>query len=123
MFGVHYEADNSRLYVVCAKHLTQTQLLDEFKVFGTAEVKLNCDVNGFSKVLVIYFLHTEYRGFSSFLSSQSFRFLASFFLFLPFRFFFSSSRSPNPPFVFASLLNLLLLNPESTTRSLKSLIS
>lgn len=49
MFGVHYEADNSRLYVVCAKHVTQTQLLDEFKVFGTAEVKLNCDVNGFSK--------------------------------------------------------------------------
>ena len=56
MFGVHYEADNSRLYVVCAKHVTQTQLLDEFKVFGTAEVKLNCDVNGFSKVLVIHFL-------------------------------------------------------------------
>ena len=51
MFGVHYEADNSRLYVVCAKHVTQTQLLDEFKVFGTAEVKLNNDVNGFSKVL------------------------------------------------------------------------
>lgn len=56
VFGVHYEADNSRLYVVCAKHVTQTQLLDEFKVFGTAEVKLNCDVNGFSKVLVIHFL-------------------------------------------------------------------
>ena len=55
VFGVHYEADNSRLYVVCAKHVTQTQLLDEFKVFGTAEVRLNCDVNGFSKVLVIHF--------------------------------------------------------------------
>ncbi|KAJ7357810.1 hypothetical protein OS493_022620 [Desmophyllum pertusum] len=49
VFGVHYEADNSRVYVVCAKHVTQTQLLDEFKVFGTAEVKLNNDVNGFSK--------------------------------------------------------------------------
>lgn len=56
VFGVHYEADNSRLYVVCAKHVTEAQLLDEFKVFGTADVKLNKDVNGFSKVSVIHFL-------------------------------------------------------------------
>lgn len=50
VFGVHYEADNSRLYVVCAKHITESQLLDEFTVFGTAEVKLNSDANGCSKV-------------------------------------------------------------------------
>lgn len=50
VFGVHYEADNSRVYVVCAKHVTEAELHDEFKVFGNAEVKLNTDVNGFSKV-------------------------------------------------------------------------
>ncbi|KAL9952504.1 hypothetical protein ACROYT_G039771 [Oculina patagonica] len=49
VFGVYYEADNSRLYVVCAKTVTEAQLLDEFKVFGTSDVKLNKDVNGFSK--------------------------------------------------------------------------
>ena len=50
VFGIHYETDNSRLYVVCAKHLTEAQLLNEFKVFGTVEVKLITDVNRFSKV-------------------------------------------------------------------------
>ena len=70
MFGIHYEADNSRLYVVCAKHVTQTQLLDEFKVFGTAEVKLNCDVNGFSKVPFVHFYRPISRLFI-FLSSFS----------------------------------------------------
>lgn len=49
VFGVHYETDNSRVYVVCAKHVTEGQLLNEFKAFGTAEVKLVADVNGFSK--------------------------------------------------------------------------
>lgn len=49
VFGIHYETDNSRLYVVCAKHLTEAQLLSEFKVFGTVEVKLITDVNRFSK--------------------------------------------------------------------------
>jgi len=84
VFGVHYESDNSRLYVVCAKHVTQTQLLDEFKVFGTAVVKLNCDVNGFSKVGVICFLQPNLTAFLlSFLHSQSFHFLASFFSSIP----------------------------------------
>lgn len=49
VFGVHYEADNSRLYVVCAKHVAESQLHNEFTVFGDARVKLNCDANGFSK--------------------------------------------------------------------------
>lgn len=53
MFGVHYEADNSRLYVVCAKHVTESQLQDEFLVFGSAHVKLNLDANGLSKVIVL----------------------------------------------------------------------
>ena len=56
VFSVHYETDNSRLYVVCAKHLTEAQLLNEFKVFGTAEVKLITDVNGFSKVDLFSFI-------------------------------------------------------------------
>ena len=51
VFGVHYEADNSRLYVVCAKHVTESQLQDEFTVFGSADVKLNFDANGLSKVI------------------------------------------------------------------------
>ena len=55
MFGVHYEADNSRLYVVCAKHVTESQLLDEFAAFGTAQVKLNNDASGFSKVRLFHF--------------------------------------------------------------------
>ena len=50
MFGLHYEADNSRLYVVCAKHVTESQLVNEFSVFGAAQVKLNIDSNGLSKV-------------------------------------------------------------------------
>lgn len=49
VFGLHYEADNSRLYVVCAKHVTESQLVNEFSVFGTAQVKLNIDSNGLSK--------------------------------------------------------------------------
>ena len=56
VFGVHYETDNSRLYVVCTKHLTEAQLLNEFKVFGTAEVKLITDVKGFSKVDLFSFI-------------------------------------------------------------------
>ena len=56
VFGIHYETDNSRLYVVCAKHLTEAQLLNEFKVFGTVEVKLITDVNGFSKVDLFSFI-------------------------------------------------------------------
>ena len=90
MFGVHYEADNSRLYVVCAKHVTQTQLLDEFKVFGTAKVKLNCDVNGFSKVLLTSHSFslsesqlTAFHSSFSVLSSAPFPLFSS----LPFRFF------------------------------------
>lgn len=90
MFGIHYEADNSRLYVVCAKHVTQTQLLDEFKVFGTAEVKLNCDVNGFSKVPFVHF----YRPISRL-------FVFPFFLLRHSSFFFPSFLSSRPPFVFA----------------------
>ena len=70
MFGIHYQADNSRLYVVCAKHVTQTQLLDEFKVYGTAEVKLNCDVNGFSKVPIVHFLSPNFTAFRPFLLSS-----------------------------------------------------
>ena len=53
VFGVHYEADNSRLYVVCAKHVAESQLHNEFTVFGDARVKLNCDANGFSKVIFL----------------------------------------------------------------------
>ncbi|XP_015750756.1 PREDICTED: uncharacterized protein LOC107330709 isoform X3 [Acropora digitifera] len=49
VFGVHYEADNSRLYVVCAKYVTEPQLYNEFTVFGPAQVKLNFDANGLSK--------------------------------------------------------------------------
>lgn len=49
VFGIHYEADNSRLYVVCAKHVTESQLHDEFSAFGSTQVKLNCDANGLSK--------------------------------------------------------------------------
>lgn len=49
VFGIHYEADNSRLYVVCAKHVTEPQLYNEFTVFGPAQVKLNFDANGLSK--------------------------------------------------------------------------
>lgn len=56
VFGVHYEADNSRLYVVCAKHVTESQLQDEFTVFGSAHVKLNLDTNSLSKV-IIHILH------------------------------------------------------------------
>ena len=59
VFGVHYEADNSRLYVVCAKHVTESQLLHEFSVFGTAQVKLNTDANGFSKVHFLLSLLTS----------------------------------------------------------------
>lgn len=76
MFGVYYEADNSRLYVVCAKTVTEAQLLDEFKVFGTADVKLNKDVNGFSKVSVIrpfIFSHFSFLpSFPNFFPSQFF---------------------------------------------------
>ena len=57
MFGVHYEADNSRLYVVCAKHVTESQLQDEFTVFGSAHVKLNLDANGLSKVIIHILLY------------------------------------------------------------------
>lgn len=105
VFGVHYEADNSRLYVVCAKHVIQTQLIDEFKVFGTAEVKLNCDVNGFSKVLVIHFLSApNLTAFLfAYLPSQTFRILV-FFFYLPFPSFLLSSFLFHPPFVFACLL-------------------
>ena len=60
VFGIHYETDNSRLYVVCAKHLTEAQLLNEFKVFGTVEVKLITDVNGFSKVDLFSFIFFFY---------------------------------------------------------------
>ena len=56
VFGVHYETDNSRLYIVCTKHLTEAQLLNEFKVFGTVEVKLITYVNGFSKVDLFSFI-------------------------------------------------------------------
>lgn len=92
MFGIHYQADNSRLYVVCAKHVTQTQLLDEFKVFGTAEVKLNCDINGFSKVPVVHFLSPNFlSSFSGIPFSSS----------LSVHFFFPSFLSPRLPFVFA----------------------
>ena len=70
--------------MVCAKHVTQTQLLEEFKVFGIAEVKLNCDVNGFSKVLVIHFLSPNLMAFLLF--SKSFHFLVSFSLFPRFLF-------------------------------------
>ncbi|CAH3173670.1 unnamed protein product, partial [Porites evermanni] len=49
VFGLHYEADNSRLYVVCAKHVTESQLVNEFSVFGAAQVKLNIDLSGLSK--------------------------------------------------------------------------
>ena len=56
VFGVHYETDNSRLYIVCTKHLTEAQLLNEFKVFGTAEVKLITNVKGFSKVDLFSFI-------------------------------------------------------------------
>ena len=56
VFGIHYETDNSRLYVVCTKHLTEAQLLNEFKVFGTVEVKLITDVNRFSKVDLFSFI-------------------------------------------------------------------
>ena len=52
VFGLHYEADNSRLYVVCAKHVTESQLVNEFSVFGAAQVKLNIDSNGLSKVYI-----------------------------------------------------------------------
>lgn len=58
VFGIHYEADNSRLYVVCAKHVTAPQLYDEFSVFGSAQVKLNFDANGMSKVISL-------KGFNS----------------------------------------------------------
>ena len=90
MFGIHYEADNSRLYVVCAKHVTQTQLHDEFKVFGTAEVKLNCDVNGFSKVPFVPFLSPNLTAFHF-----------PFFLLRHSSFFFPSFLSSRPPFAFA----------------------
>ena len=104
VFGVHYEADNSRLYVVCAKHVTQTQLIDEFKVFGTTEVKLNCDVNGFSKVLVIHFLSApNLTAFLfAYLPSQTFRILV-FFLLSSFSFhsFFPPSFSTHPLFSLA----------------------
>ena len=50
LFGVYYEADNSRLYVVCAKHVTEPELHSEFALFGPAQVKLNVDVAGNSKV-------------------------------------------------------------------------
>ena len=50
VFGVYYKADNSRLYVVCSKQVPESQLQNEFGAFGVAEVKLNKDVNGFSKV-------------------------------------------------------------------------
>ena len=53
VFGIHYEADNSRLYVVCAKHVTEPQLYNEFTVFGPAQVKLNFDANGLSKVILL----------------------------------------------------------------------
>ena len=53
VFGLHYEADNSRLYVVCAKHVTESQLVNEFSVFGAAQVKLNIDSNGLSKVYIL----------------------------------------------------------------------
>lgn len=53
VFGVHYEADNSRLYVVCAKHVTEPQLYNEFTVFGSSQVKLNFDANGLSKVILL----------------------------------------------------------------------
>ena len=52
VFGLHYEADNSRLYVVCAKHVTESQLVNEFSVFGAAQVKLNIDLSGLSKVYI-----------------------------------------------------------------------
>lgn len=65
VFGVHYEADNSRLYVVCAKHVAESQLHNEFTVFGDARVKLNCDANGFSKVIFLsLFLFPNFFLFS-----------------------------------------------------------
>lgn len=53
VFGIHYEADNSRLYVVCAKDVTEPQLYNEFTVFGSAQAKLNFDANGLSKVILL----------------------------------------------------------------------
>ena len=50
VFRTHYEADNSRLYVVCAKNLTEAQISQEFIQFGPMEVKLNTDANSISKV-------------------------------------------------------------------------
>ena len=50
VFGLHYDADNSRLYVVCAKHVTEAELLEHFVQFGAVEVKLNRDPMGASKV-------------------------------------------------------------------------
>lgn len=41
---------------MCTKHLTEAQLLNEFKVFGTVEVKLITDVNRFSKVDLFSFI-------------------------------------------------------------------
>ena len=65
MFGLHYEADNSRLYVVCAKHVTESQLVNEFSVFGAAQVKLNIDFNGLSKVsILVTFALPMLNGFS-----------------------------------------------------------
>lgn len=49
VFGLHYEADNRRLYVVCAKHVTEAELVGHFAQFGAAEVKLNRDPKGASK--------------------------------------------------------------------------
>ena len=66
MFGLHYEADNSRLYVVCAKHVTESQLVNEFSVFGPAQVKLNMNFNGLSKVYI----------FSTFCFTDALRFLS-----------------------------------------------
>ena len=66
MFGLHYEADNSRLYVVCAKHVTESQLVNEFSVFGAAQVKLNIDFNGLSKVYIFStFYFTDAQWFLS----------------------------------------------------------
>ena len=70
VFGVHYEADNSRLYVVCAKHITESQLLDEFTVFGTAEVKLNSDANGCSKVTFKWMSYSVFAKFPPLLSLE-----------------------------------------------------
>lgn len=66
VFGLHYEADNSRLYVVCAKHVTESQLVNEFSVFGAAQVKLNIDLNGLSKVYIFStFCFTDAQWFLS----------------------------------------------------------